>query len=137
MHPVDASIMRPLRPGRTVLLLLLAVASCTATGNTPGERRGSGTITRAELDGSSFTSAHNAVEQLRPAWLRRRAAPSLRDSEPFPVVYVDGLRRGLIDELRAVATADVVTIRYMSPSDATTLFGIGHTSGVILVTTSD
>lgn len=137
MSPLNAPIVRPCRSARTVLLLVLAAASCTTTGNAPGEQRwGSGAITRAELDGSSFLSAHNAIEQLRPTWLRPRAAPTLGTPTFYPVVYVDGMRWGQLDELRSIGVSEVITMEYMSPNDATTRFGIGHTSGAILVTTS-
>ena len=135
----------PLRP-RTVPglcfvlgVLLLAVASCTATGNAPGEQRsrsGSGDITRAELDGQSFLSAHNAIERLRPTWLRPRGPPSISVPSPYPVIYVDGMRRGDLDELRTIAVLDVETIQFMSASDATTRYGTDHASGAILLTTS-
>ena len=91
---------------------------------------------RAELEGRSFLSAYNAIERLRPIWLRARGAPSLTASNPYPVVYVDGMRHGDIDDLHTIPTGDVDTISYMSPSDATTRFGTDHTSGAILLTTT-
>ena len=114
--------------------LFLAVASCSTSGG-PGRGSGSGDITRAELDGQSFLSAYNAIEQLRPTWVRARGAPSLSRSSTYPVLYMDGIRHGDIDDLHTIAIGDVDTISYMSPSDATTRFGTGHTSGVILLTT--
>ena len=48
---------------------------------------------------------------------------------------MDGIGHGDIDDLHTIAIGDVDTISYMSPSDATTRFGTGHTSGVILLTT--
>ena len=141
ISPFNASIVQAHWPGRTVFLFLLAVASCTATGNVPGEQRSrsrseSEAITRAELDGSSFLSAHHAIERLRPTWLRPRGPPSISVPSPYPVIYVDGLRRGDLDELRTIAVLDVVTIQFMSASDATTRYGTDHASGAILLTTS-
>lgn len=136
MRSLTASILKLCRSSRAALLILLAVASCTTTSNAPGgSRSGSGPIMRDALDGSSFLSAHNAIERLRPAWLRARGAPTFTDPDPYPLVYVDGVRRGEIDELRFIAADDVETIRHLSPNDATTLYGTGHGAGVILVTT--
>ena len=128
----------PLVPGLCFALavLLLTVASCTATGNAPGERRpGSGAITRAELDGVSFLTAHNAIERLQPTWLRPRGPPSIADPNLYPVIYVDGMWRGDLDELHTIAVEDVETIQFISAIDATTRYGTGHASGVIFLTT--
>ena len=128
--------MRSWRPSALVLLLV-ALASCTSTGGSTGGRRSaSADITRAELDAASFSSAYHAIERLRPAWLRARGPATPSNPNPFPKVYVDGMRRGELDELYAISAGDVETIRRLSPSDATTLFGLGNVSGVILVTTS-
>lgn len=136
MRPLTPSILKPCRSSRAAVLIVLAVASCTTTSNAPGESRSrSGTITRDVLEGSSFLSAHNAIERLRPSWLRPRGAPTFTDPNPYPVVYVDGVRRGQLDELQFIAAEDVETIRHLSPNDATTLYGTGHAAGAILVTT--
>lgn len=124
-------------PGPATFFIVVALAGCTGgLGQTGGGRGGSGDITRADLDGTSFSSAYNAVERLRPTWLRPRGAPTLSQDNPFPVVYVDGMRRGDLDELQAMPVGDLQTIGYLSPADATTRFGLGHTSGAIVVTTS-
>ncbi len=131
---LDASIVPSCRLGHAALLLLLAVASCTTTGGPAGASR-SGLITQADIEGATFLTAHDAVAQLRPAWLRARGSRTIQNPNPYATVYVDGLRRGELDELRGIPAVDVDTIAYLSPSDATTRFGLGHTGGVIAVTT--
>ena len=133
MSPLNAPIVRPRRSVRTVRAGRRIVHD--------DRQRPRGTTVGvgshyAELDGSSFLSAHNAIEQLRPTWLRPRAAPTLGTPTFYPVVFVDGMRWGQLDELRSLGVSEVLTMEYMSPNDATTRFGIGHTSGAILVTTS-
>lgn len=126
----------PRRLCTATLLLLLATACSPSSGaNDPTPRRMVGEITRVELEGTSFLDAYSAVAQLRPAWVHPRPALSIVGSDPFPVVYVDGLARGSVDELRRLATSEIERLSYLSPSDATTRFGTGHTSGAILVTT--
>lgn len=135
-RPVDASSVPSRLPSYAALLLLFAVGSCTATGGSGGTSRGgSGEITQADIEGTSALTAHDAVDQLRPAWLRARGARTIENPNPYATVYVDGLRRGELDELRGIPVTDVDTIDYLSPSDATTRFGLGHTGGVIRVTT--
>ena len=134
-RPLDASSVQPRLPRYAALLLLFAVGSCTATGGSGGSRGGSGEITQAEIRETNALTAHDAVEQLRSAWLRARGARTPQNPNPYATVYVDGLRRGELDELRGIPVTEVDTIDYLSPSDATTRFGLGHTGGIIMVTT--
>jgi hypothetical protein len=52
-----------------------------------------------------------------------------------PVVYLDGVRVGTLDELRRLRADAVAEMEYLSPSDATNRFGTNHDTGAILVTT--
>jgi hypothetical protein len=48
---------------------------------------------------------------------------------------VDRSTRGDLGELRSIAVDDIETMRFLSPSDAATNYGIGYPGGVIEVTT--
>ncbi len=107
-----------------------------------------------ELRISSAANLYDALASLRPNMLRTRAVAELMNSpgtplrkatdtlkaQPIaeglgePFVYVNDARAGRLDVLRSIALADVVEVRYLSPIDATTRFGTGHSSGAILVT---
>lgn len=131
--------MRPTSSHRPVVFavtLLLALGGCASGGGGGGdtarpEGSTSNRIVRAELEPLVELSAMQAIQRLRSRWLRNR--PGLRTE---PVLYVDGSRRGGLDELDSLRAADVEQIDYMNSSDASTRFGTGHSAGAILVTTA-
>ncbi len=102
-------------------LTLIGVSSCSRSFDQVSPRRSTrGTITRADLDGTSYLSAHHAVQILRPRWLRRYGTATRANPNPLPIVYVDGMRRGTVEELHRISAGDVETISFLSPTDATT-----------------
>jgi hypothetical protein len=121
---------------RTRFLSLLAVvilgSACASSGQ-PGQsrpRRNSNLITAEELSELSVSTAYEAVRQLRPGWLQGRGRQGL------PVVYRNNSRWGgdprSLESIRIIAISEM---RFLSASDATTLYGTGFTGGVILVVT--
>jgi hypothetical protein len=119
-------------------LLLAAVAAGCASGGTDGERapRGSATrIIQAEIAAlSSVANAWDAVQRLRPQWLRGRGASSVTSSENnLPVIYVNNARLGDIDSLQSIEAAAIREMRFIRAADATTRWGTGHAGGVIEV----
>ena len=121
---------------RSRFLSLLAVGilgSACASGGQPGEarpRRRTNLITAEELSELSFENAYEAVRRLRPGWLQPRGRSGL------PVVYRDNARWGgnprSLENIRIIAISEM---RFLSASDATTLYGTGFSGGVILVVT--
>ena len=109
-----------------LLSWLLACASTKGT-NSPGQSPNA--LTAAEISASTARNAFEAVDLLRPQWLRTRGGSYL------PVVYLDNTKYGEIDALRNIPAANVAEMQYMSSSDATTRFGTGHVGGAILVKT--
>ncbi len=72
---------------------------------------------------------YEAIERLRPNWLRSRS------STP-PRIMVDGSRQaGGLDVLRSYRTSDIQEMRFISGTDATTRYGTGYDGGVIVLTT--
>ena len=123
-------------PSRYVLVLTLALAlglaGCASSGGSSTRNPGSSSnrIVRADLDALEGTlDVYQAIERLRPRWLQTRGRVGSR-----PVLYVSGSRRGDLDDLKSMQAAEVEQMEYMSPSDATTRFGTGHSGGAILVT---
>lgn len=125
-------------PGRgwaaaIVVLLLLSglVASCGKGG---GRRGAADVIVSEEIRRSAGLTAYDVVQQLRPHFLRVRVTRTARTAAPIePVVYVDGLRMGGLDQLRSIRAGDVEEIRYLGAADATTRYGTGHVGGAILI----
>jgi len=74
----------------------------------------------------------DAIRRLRPDWLRVRGATSTASGASI-VVYVDGIRVGGTEALGSMSIEGVVELRRLSPTDATTRWGTGHSAGAIEV----
>ena len=129
-----------LRLGIKLQLLALSAVALGGCGKQQANRPrygGLSVITAEEIAQTSAIDAYNAVRLLRSYWLRPRAAPSLSDpGSMYSEVYVDNVPlSGGLNDLRIVAVGDIREIHYISPIDATTRFGTGHSGGVIMVMT--
>ena len=145
-------------PGRTpelagCTLLLLMVAACGggaggAPGNSPDAPAADeaqarsyppNAVSRAEIDerGANAHTAMQFLRRVRPAWLRSRGSNSLTSAGAmYPVVYIDNIRRpGGLSALFQVPLSEVRRMEFIGPGDATTRWGTGHQSGVILIVT--
>jgi hypothetical protein len=124
---------------RRVFLLALALAmgaTACASGGGGGdgdearpEGATSSRIVRAELEALGPINGQLAVSRLRPRWLQPRGGPN---GDP-PVLYVNGARRGNVNQLASFLATEIERIEFMSAADATTRYGTGHRGGAILV----
>jgi hypothetical protein len=126
----------------TGLLATLILTACAAGGPSPTEespgRRGrsSKVLTAEDLSDVFQLNALQAVELLRPAWLRNRGPVSMESSSSQGVrLYVDGNPRGAADELAGILTSDVLEMRFLDSREATTRYGTGYPDGVIVIRT--
>jgi hypothetical protein len=117
-------------PGGAALLLSLAVACSAGTPGgapittAPAVDRPADLITQAELDSTAgINSALDAVQRLRPRFLRNSGPRSVRANESGPVVRVDNEMVGGVEALRTISVSEVGEIRYYSAVDATARFG--------------
>jgi hypothetical protein len=124
---------------RPLFALLLTsfflLAGCATSGS---ERAASsrGAITAAEIEAHSVASAHDAVLNLRPQWLRSRGETSiLVAGAGLPVVFVDHARYGPPSSLQQIRARAIEAIVFLSPREATTYHGTGYPAGIIQVTT--
>lgn len=119
-----------------VLFLTLGALNACATSERSGSG-GSGNVLESEaIEGVSATDAYQAIQNLRPRWLRSRGQISIQSQDAgMPVVYVDGMSYGDVGSLRQISTNTIEEIEFISASDATTRFGTGHAGGVIMVRT--
>jgi hypothetical protein len=120
-----------------VVGLVAAALSDCATATQGGARPASRRILLAdEMRSVAATDAYEAVQRLRPEWLRRRGQISIQDPTAGEVVvYLDGVRFGGPRSLESLRAESVVQMEYLDASDATTRFGTGHGGGAILVRT--
>jgi hypothetical protein len=117
----------------TVALLTLGCASSGRSSQSNARNRGA-VISAQELATAAELNAFDAVQRLRPMWLRTRGPVSLSLQARAGVrVYINGSRRGQLEELRAFRATDIESITYLSAPEATLRFGIDHSDGAILV----
>lgn len=124
------------------VLLLTAVSACASSGAsaansaTPSSRD---VITEAELPTSGTESAYDAIQRLRPHFLRVRPAESysletnggVSGPAPAPALIVNGQRIGEVSDLRRIAATTLKSVRYYSIDQAKRKFGMQYQGGAI------
>jgi hypothetical protein len=95
-------------------------------------------LTTEDLDNlGPGVSAYEAIERLRPVWLRDRgvSSPSAAYADDtLPKVHIDTTPYD-VGVLRSFRTSDIQTISFMNGRDATTRYGTGFPGGIIEITT--
>lgn len=131
-----------MRPALLIPFVITTVACATGRGaiadddGPPADARRISWM-EIETQAADVASAWEVVQRLRPTMLRARSV-SLRQrggGPVSPVAYVDGVRLAELRLLQTVPRSAVFEIRFESPVDATTRWGIGHGSGAIHVVT--
>ncbi len=121
------------------LVLAVGLGACASSGGGDDDlaRGSSDHIPREELADrlGPSVSLYQAVQRLRPAWLRPSRGVSGSGQRFEPLVYLDDRRFGPIGSLRQLRVSDAEELRYISASDATTRYGTGVPAGVIAVYT--
>jgi hypothetical protein len=120
---------------KLLLVPFLLVLTACAT-NSSGPRRSMSVLTADEIAELPVRTAFEAVQRMRPQWLRRRSSPTANNPAPnLAVVYVDGVRWGDVNDLNSMRVENIESMRFLGSTDATNRFGTGHTGGAIMVTT--
>lgn len=118
------------------LTLGAMLSGCAASGTGSGARGPRNVLSHEEIATINVATAYDAVQQLRPEYLRTRGTISVQSPNPeYAVVYINGVRAGGLDALQRIRASDVQDMRYLSASEATTRYGTGHAGGVIEVRT--
>ena len=117
-------------------LALLVAGGCYRTSGARQVTRSTNTLNAEEIAAANVTTAYEAIERLRPHFLRGRGASSIQDPTSTPLVYMDDVRLGSIGTLRQISALTVRQIQFITARDATTRWGTGHANGVILVLTN-
>ena len=127
--------MKPTLETSAAIALFLIATACASTGaRTPGPRPDRDTITREQIVEHRFSTAYEAVAALRSNWLTARGTDSFHNPSEV-LVYVDNVRLGGVDAMRGVNTLSVSYIKHFDGLAATGRWGVGHASGVILIST--
>ncbi|HEY5218449.1 MAG TPA: hypothetical protein VIJ16_01510 [Gemmatimonadaceae bacterium] len=114
-------------------LLVVGTGCQQSAGQAPGPS--ADVITREQIQARHFLTAYEAVSALHANWLLERGTNSLK-SPGLVQVYVDNNQLGGVDELQNIAVESIVYIRYYDAVAATARWGVGHTQGVIYISTA-
>ncbi|HWP83535.1 MAG TPA: hypothetical protein VNN76_12885 [Bacteroidota bacterium] len=116
-----------------VVSIVLMIGCQSGVGTVKGGRD---VITEEEIRNSNETNLYDVIRKLRPMFLTSRGPKSLRlEESTLPLVYLDGTKYGEAESLRTMPIVGVQEIRFLDARDATTMYGTGHTSGIIMVIT--
>lgn len=121
---------------KSLLLASTLLAACASGGGQAGleDSRDPERISRQELQSQPTGNAYEAVERLRPNWLRSRSGTSAggaAGSTHLPAVFVDDLYFGTLESLSHFNLDGIREMRFWSAPDATTRFGTGYLGGII------
>jgi hypothetical protein len=119
-------------PVVVLVALTLGLVACASSGTDPGTRRSTRVITTEELETVEELNAYEAVQRLRPNWLRTRGRVSMQAQQGIQL-YVDGVHRGYVADLVSIRANAVQRMEYLSASQATARFGTDHVDGAVLV----
>jgi hypothetical protein len=120
---------------RSVYMVALAFTlACASTGGTgggapPPDRN---LLTADEIATISVASAYEAVERLRPLFLKTRGRSTINaGGSEYASVFVNGQFYGDLPSLRNIVANEVRDIRYFNGPDAVTKYGMRYGSGAI------
>lgn len=120
------------KTGVAVAMGVLVFAGCASAGTSTG-RSSSSVLAAEELASVAELNCYQALQRLRPAWLRVRGQVTIMAQQGVRV-YVDGIQRGYVRELEGIPAGAVEQMRFLSGREATARYGTDHTDGAILVT---
>jgi hypothetical protein len=110
-------------------LLLMASLGCHAHRIAPTDLE---RLTQKEMLDGHFMYVYDAVASLRSAWLNVHGTDSF--GTPSQVwVYLDMTKLGGVSEMRSVPVTSIAGVRHYNGTEATMLFGVGHSAGVIQI----
>ena len=99
-------------------------------------RRSTDFVGRGEIALGGAGTAYDVLQRLRPQFFTARAAAFTGDADGGrPVVYIDGMRLGGIEELRSISSNMLGEVRFLSGVAASERFGRYHSGGVIAIST--
>lgn len=127
-----------MRPRTGILFAMVLMASACATGGSgPNEpQRNRDILTAEELAPLVQFSAWDAIQRLRPMWMRPGGIRnSANPAGHYPYVFVDGSPYGEMESLRGFRMDNVLEMRFVNATDSTIRYGGQYQGGVILVTT--
>jgi hypothetical protein len=127
----------------TLAVLLLAAACGGATSaNTDAAAAGragtrSDRITADEVrQNGQYSNLYDLVEHLRPRWLRSQGPDTFVGEQGQVQVHMNGNLLGGVDQLRRISPVAVTSIDWLPPIDAAARYGLNHSHGAIIISTT-
>jgi hypothetical protein len=80
-------------------------------------------LERREIASFDDRSLAEALEQLRPDWLRLGSSSHPGGESPSPALYVNDVPSGDVSGLRTIPAATAIDVRLLSQSEAWARFG--------------
>jgi hypothetical protein len=117
--------------------MLVMVTACASAGTSkPGVHRDPNVLTQDEIAAAKVATAYEAIQQLRPMFLRTRGRTTVNSqANDYAVVFVDGQRYGDLSSLNGIVASSVLEARFLSGPDAVNRYGMQYGSGVIEIKT--
>jgi hypothetical protein len=114
-----------------VVVSSLALSCASAPPQSPLNPAVRSVLTKNEISATLGATAYEAVERLRPRFLKAGGTAAFQ-----PTVYLDGQKIGGVAELRLIPAMSVTEIRFLNSLEATAIFGTqGGAGAAISVTT--
>jgi hypothetical protein len=118
------------------LIVVLSCVACAGRQKSSRTNTNQNVLTGEQLIEAHFQNPRDALEALRPNWLKPRGPDSVNTPSEV-VVYFDNIRLGGVETLRTIDLHNVRYIQHFDGLAATARYGVGHSAGVILVATHD
>ena len=113
----------------------LVAAACSAPPNPGAAPVDRDLITRDQLLKHHFLTIYDAVAALHSNWLQERGVDSFNTPGKI-TVFMDETNMGGVDALQNITTDAIQYIRFYDAVHATQRWGVGHTQGVIYLSTT-
>jgi hypothetical protein len=113
-------------------ILLVLVAGCASTFARGAAK--SDVITQEQMFQNDFHNAYEAVVALRSNWLQVR--PNTFGAQEDVVVYYGAVRLGSPGAMSAIDVHTIAYIKHLDAPAATARYGVGHSQGAIVVSST-
>src|SRR3954462_6622410 len=118
---------------RLVVPLCVAVLSASALAAQRPPKSSSTLLISAEIERTGVGNAFDAVQRLRPRWLRAREVLSLDNNAPRMArirVYIDDRDQGDLEYLKTIPAERILTLEFVSVNEAGARYGPSEGPGI-------
>jgi len=116
------------------IAVVIGTTSCASSGGRSGATARTGdVITADQLRTVNQSNVYDAVQAIRPSWLRA-CCPNSFLSPTVVQAYVNGVRLRGVEDLKSLPLANVQIIQWFDPIEASSRWGLDHNQGAIAVT---